>query len=357
MGEGVISKKLTLQKNGELQQFANDVTVCLSSKRKYLSPKYLYDEVGSQLFEEICLQPEYYITKVEASLLKDHVSVISNLMSSNIKIIELGSGNSSKTAVLLSYLSSQNKRISYFPIDISSKILTQSELKLKSQFPDADIKGIRSDYNAGIEMAAAECMASELKKKKKKNNNNHNDKHNPNHMSSKNSPTKLILFLGSSIGNFEVMEAINLLRSIRQILSTKDFLLVGFDLQKDESTLNAAYNDKAGVTAKFNLNLLSRINRELGGNFDLGKFEHYAFYNRDQHRIEMHLVSRIDQAVHIGALGKTFTLIKGERIHTENSYKFSLSQITALAQDSGFKIESSFTDGNSLFNLALLSPS
>ncbi|MDQ3836244.1 MAG: L-histidine N(alpha)-methyltransferase [Thermoproteota archaeon] len=346
----MISKKTTLQKNGELEEFANDVTVCLSSKSKYLSPKYLYDEAGSQFFEQICLQPEYYITRVEASLLKTHVSVISNLVGSNIKIIELGSGSSSKTAILLSYLSSQKKRICYFPIDISSKILTESELKLKSQFPDAHIKGIRSDYNAGIDMAAVECMASEKKK-------NHNDEHYPNHTSSNNSPTKLVLFLGSSIGNFEAMEAKNLLQSIRQILSTKDFLLVGFDLQKDGSTLNAAYNDKAGVTAKFNLNLLSRINRELGGNFDLGKFEHYAFYNRVQHRIEMHLVSKIDQPVHIRALGKTFLLRKGERIHTENSYKFSLSQITALAQDSGFIVERSFTDRKRMFNLALLSPS
>ncbi|MDQ3847726.1 MAG: L-histidine N(alpha)-methyltransferase [Thermoproteota archaeon] len=349
MGEEVISRKLTLQKNGELQQFANDVVVCLSSKSKYLSPKYLYDVAGSQLFEEICLQPEYYITKVEASLLKNHVSVISKLTGSNIKIIELGSGSSSKTAILLSYLSSQKKRISYFPIDISSKILMETELKLRSQFPDADIKGIRSDYNTGIDMATVGYMASE------KNNSDY--EHNQDHKSGNKSHTKLVLFLGSSIGNFEAMEAKDFLRSIKQRLSTKDLLLIGFDLQKDESTLNAAYNDKAGVTAKFNLNLLTRINRELGGNFDLGQFEHSAFYNRDQHRIEMHLVSKIDQRVHIAALGKTFSLKKGERIHTENSYKFSLTQINAIAQDCGLKIERSFIDKKRLFNLTLFSPS
>ncbi|MFL6503524.1 MAG: L-histidine N(alpha)-methyltransferase [Nitrososphaera sp.] len=361
MGEEAISKKLTLQKNGELEEFANDVAACLSSKIKYLSPKYFYDEAGSQLFEQICVQPEYYITRIEASLLKNNAPIVSNLVGRNINIIELGSGSSSKTAILLSYLSSQKKRICYFPIDISSKILMESELKLKSQFPDAVIKGIRSDYNTGIDMAAAECMASEKthqkKRKNKKNNSDDDQERHEDHRSSNNLYSKLILFLGSSIGNFEVMEAKTFLRSVRQKLSAKDFLIVGFDLQKDESTLNAAYNDKAGITAKFNLNLLARINRELGGNFDLGKFEHCAFYNRDQHRIEMHLVSKIDQSVDIGVLAKTFWLRKAERIHTENSYKYSLSQISALAEDSGFKIEKSFTDKKRLFNLALLSPS
>ena len=153
------------------------------------------------------------------------------------------------------------------------------------------------------------------------------------------------------------MEARNFLRSIRKKLHTGDFLLVGFDLQKDESVLNAAYNDKAGITAKFNLNLLTRINRELGGNFKLEKFEHYAFYNHEQHRIEMHLVSKTDQEVCIGALGKAFSLRKAESIHTENSYKYSLSQIAALADDSCFRIERNFTDKKRWFNLALLSSS
>jgi dimethylhistidine N-methyltransferase len=213
---------------------------------------------------------------------------------------------------------------------------------LKSQFPNASIIGIRSDYNIGIDRAVTECMYAE--KTRKKNNNN-------------NSPyTKLVLFLGSSIGNFELKEARSLLRSIRQKLDTNDFLLIGFDLQKGESVLNAAYNDKAGITAKFNLNLLARINRELGGNFELGKFEHCAFYNREQHRIEMHLVSKTDQQLYIGALGKTFFLKKDESIHTENSYKYSLSQIASLAESCGFRIEKNFTDKKRWFDLALLSP-
>jgi L-histidine Nalpha-methyltransferase len=332
---------VTLQQNREFEEFANDVAMCLASKSKYLSPKYLYDKIGSQLFEQICHQPEYYLTRTEVSILNKYTPVISKLVGSNIQIIELGSGSSSKTAILLSYLSSQKKRIYYFPIDISSNILIESAQRLKSQFPNASIIGIRSDYNIGIDRAATECMAAQKTMK-----NNHNGSY-----------SKLVLFLGSSIGNFELKEARSLLRLIRQKLHTNDFLLVGFDLQKDESVLNAAYNDKAGITAKFNLNLLARINRELGGNFELGKFEHCAFYNREQHRIEMHLVSKTDQQLYIEALGKTFFLKKGESIHTENSYKYSLSQIADLAEGCDFRIEKNFTDKKRWFDLALLSPS
>jgi dimethylhistidine N-methyltransferase len=337
------SQKMTLQQNKEVEEFANDVATCLTSENKRLNPKYLYDHMGSKLFEQICLQPEYYLTRTEASLLKRHAPAITNLVGSNIRIIELGSGSSSKTAILLRYLSSQKKRIYYFPIDISASILMESTRTLKSQFPNATITAIRSDYNTGIDRAAARCMATDGEEEEKNNDA---------------SPyAKLILFLGSSIGNFEPMAARSFLRSIRQRLHTNDFLLVGSDLQKDEFVLNAAYNDKAGITAKFNLNLLARINRELGGNFELGKFKHYAFYNREQHRIEMHIVSNTDQQVYIEALCKNFSFRKGDSIHTENSYKYSLSQISALAKDSGFRIEKEFTDEKRWFNVALLSPS
>ena len=336
-------QKMTLQQNKEVEEFANDVATCLTSENKRLNPKYLYDHMGSKLFEQICLQPEYYLTRTEASLLKRHAPAITNLVGSNIRIIELGSGSSSKTAILLRYLSSQKKRIYYFPIDISASILMESTRTLKSQFPNATITAIRSDYNTGIDRATARCMASDGEEAKKNNNG---------------SPyAKLILFLGSSIGNFEPMAARSFLRSIRQRLHTNDFLLVGSDLQKDEFVLNAAYNDKAGITAKFNLNLLARINRELGGNFELGKFKHFAFYNREQHRIEMHIVSNTDQQVYIEALCKNFSFRKGDSIHTENSYKYSLSQISALAKDSGFRIEKEFTDEKRWFNVALLSSS
>src|SRR5215216_281187 len=334
-------QKMTLQQNNrEFEEFASDVARCLASKNKYLSPKYFYDKVGSQLFEQICLQPEYYLTRTEASILNKYAPLISKLAGSNIQIIELGSGSSSKTAILLSYLSSLKKRIYYFPIDISSSILMESTRRLKSQFPNISIIGIRSDYNLGIDKAAAAaagCMSAERNQEIP--------------------DMKLLLFLGSSIGNFELIEARSLLGSVRKKLHTNDLLLVGFDLQKDESVLNAAYNDKAGITAKFNLNLLARINRELDGNLELGKFEHHAFYSREQQRMEMHLVSKTDQQLYIGALGKTFSIRKGESIHTENSYKYTLNQIAALADDCGFTLGKNFMDKNRWFDVALLSPS
>jgi L-histidine N-alpha-methyltransferase len=331
--------EMTLQQNREFEEFASDVERGLTTKSKYLSPKYLYDKVGSQLFDQICLQPEYYPTRTEASILNKHAHVISKMAGSNIKVIELGSGSSSKTAILLSYLSLQKKKIYYFPIDISSSILIESIQRLKSQFPNATITGIRSDYNIGIDraVATAECMAAEKNKETP--------------------DAKLVLFLGSSIGNFELMEARALLGSIRKKLHRNDFLLVGFDLQKDEAVLNAAYNDKAGITAKFNLNLLARINRELDGNLELGKFEHCAFYNSEQQRMEMHLVSKTDQQLYIGALGKTFVIREGESIHTENSYKYTLNQIAALAVDCGFTVKKNFMDKKRWFDVAFLSPS
>jgi L-histidine N-alpha-methyltransferase len=334
--------EMTVQQNREFEDFAADVERGLAAENKYISPKYLYDEVGSQLFEQICLQPEYYLTKTEASILNKHAPVISKLASSNIEIIELGSGSSSKTAILLRYLSLYKKRIYYFPIDISSSILMESTRRLKSQFPNVSIIGIRSDYNLGIDKAAAAIASAGFVSAERNQEIPH---------------MKLVLFLGSSIGNFELTEARSLLGSVRKKLHTNDLLLVGFDLQKDESVLNAAYNDNAGITAKFNLNLLARINRELDGNVELGKFEHHAFYSREQQRMEMHLVSKTDQQLYIGALGKTFSIRKGESIHTENSYKYTLNQIAALADDCGFTLGKNFMDKNRWFDVALLSPS
>src|SRR5215213_3064090 len=188
--------EMTVQQNKEFEDFAADVERGLAAQSKYVSPKYLYDEVGSQLFEQICLQPEYYLTRTEASILNKHAPVISKLLGSNIEIIELGSGSSSKTAILLSYLSLQKKRIYYFPIDISSSILMESTRRLKSQFPNISIIGTRSDYNLGIDKAAAAgCMSAERNQEIP--------------------DMKLVLFLGSSIGNFELIEARSLLGSVR----------------------------------------------------------------------------------------------------------------------------------------------
>jgi L-histidine N-alpha-methyltransferase len=325
---------MTLQQNKEFEEFASDVARGLGIRNKALNSKYLYDKVGSQLFGQICVQPEYYLTRTEASILNKHAHAIARLTGRNISIIELGSGSSFKTTILLSHLALQKKRIFYFSIDISNSILTESAQRLESQFPNINITRIPSDYNIGFERAATHIACDD-----------------------KISDRKLILFLGSSIGNFELAQAKRLLQTIREKLDTNDFLLAGFDLQKDKSVLNAAYNDKAGITAKFNLNLLARVNRELGGKFDLAKFAHLAFYDDVKHRIEMHLVSRSEQQVYVGALGRTFAFRQGETIHTENSHKYSFDQIAALAEDSGFVVKKNFTDKKKWFDLAFFSPS
>jgi L-histidine N-alpha-methyltransferase len=325
---------LALQQNRQFEEFASNVATGLANENKALNSRYLYDKVGSQLFEHICLQPEYYLTRTEASILNNHAHVIAKLTASNISIIELGSGSSSKTTILLSSLALQKKRIFYFPIDISNSILIESAQSLKSQFPNVNIIGIPLDYNIGFEIAIKHIAGD-----------------------NKIPDRKLVVFLGSSIGNFELAQAKSLLQILREKVDRSDFLLVGFDLQKDKSVLNAAYNDRAGITAKFNLNLLARINRELGGDFHLRKFDHYAFYNDGKQRIEMHLVSKTDQCVYVGALGKTFAFRKGETIHTENSYKYSLEQIAVLAEDSGFVVKKNFMDKKKWFDLALFSPS
>jgi L-histidine N-alpha-methyltransferase len=325
---------MTLQQDRKFEEFANDVARGLGMQNKALNSKYLYDKVGSQLFVQICVQPEYYLTRTEESILNKHAHIIAKLTGSNISIIELGSGSSSKTTILLSHLRLQKNRIFYFPIDISNSILIESARRLELQFPNINIIGIPSDYNIGFESAAKHIACND-----------------------KISDRKLVLFLGSSVGNFELEQTKRLLQTLRGKLDTNDFLLVGFDLQKDKSVLNAAYNDKAGITAKFNLNLLARINRELDGRFDLGKFAHYAFYNDEKHRIEMHLLSKMDQQVYVGALGRTFAFRKGETIHTENSYKYSFDQIAMLAEDSGFIVKKNFTDKKKWFDLALFSPS
>jgi L-histidine Nalpha-methyltransferase len=324
---------MALQQNREFEEFASEVARGLGIHNKALNSKYLYDKVGSQLFGQICIQPEYYLTRAEASILNKHAHIIAKLTGSNISVIELGSGSSSKTTILLNHLASQKRRIFYFPIDVSKSILTESAQRLESQFPNINIIGIPSDYNIGFERATKHIACDD-----------------------KISDRKLVLFLGSSIGNFELPQARRLLQTLREKLDTNDFLLVGFDLQKDKSVLNAAYNDRAGITARFNLNLLGRINRELGGKFDRGKFAHYAFYNDDKQRIEMHLVSETEQEVYVGTLDTLFAFRKGETIQTENSYKYSLDQIAVLAEDSGFAIKNNFTDEKKWFDLAFFSP-
>ncbi len=317
-----------------ISEFAQDVREGLMSSKKKLKPIYLYDEIGSLLFEKICLQKEYYLTRTERTILENFSpDIVSMQNDTHISILELGSGSSDKTRILLECFLSKQKPLYYFPIDVSHSILYETIHKLSTDLSDLYIKGIASNYLEGI-----------VKVRDFINSN-------------QNLPNKkLILFLGSSVGNFEPNEVIDFLRIIKTIMDKQDMLLIGFDLQKSVKTIEAAYNDRAGITAKFNLNLLSRINRELGGEFNVGGFEHLAFYNENKARAEMHLLSKFDQQVKIRSISETFFFKKNETIHTENSYKYTLRQISALAEESGFKVKNNFTDKKKWYDLALFSP-
>jgi dimethylhistidine N-methyltransferase len=317
-----------------ISEFAQDVREGLMSSKKKLKPIYLYDEIGSLLFEKICLQKEYYLTRTERTILEDFSpDIVSMQNDTHISILELGSGSSDKTRILLECFLSKQKPLYYFPIDVSHSILYETIRKLSTDLSDLYIKGIASNYLEGI-----------VKVRDFINSN-------------QNLPNKkLILFLGSSVGNFEPNEVIDFLRIVKTIMDKQDMLLIGFDLQKSVKTIEAAYNDRAGITAKFNLNLLSRINRELGGEFNVGGFEHLAFYNENKARAEMHLLSKFDQQVKIRSISETFFFKKNETIHTENSYKYTLRQISALAEESGFKVKNNFTDKKKWYDLALFSP-
>jgi dimethylhistidine N-methyltransferase len=251
-----------------------------------------------------------------------------------VSIIELGSGSSKKTKIILKYfLEKQENKLHYFPIDVSYEMLFNSNKKLLNDFPNITSHPISSDYFDGIKQA---------------NEYNHANGNVPN--------KKLVLFFGSSLGNFEPKDALNFLRSIRKGLAPNDSFLIGFDLVKKKEVLEAAYNDDNGITAQFNLNILRRINSELDGDFDLESFKHFAYFNEYKNRIEMHLVSKIKQNVLIGKINKSFNFLKNETIHTENSYKYTLEDIENFAKKSKMKVEKNFLDDNKWFSLSLLVP-
>jgi L-histidine Nalpha-methyltransferase len=313
-------------------EFAKEVARGLSDKQKHISPKFFYDKMGSKLFEEICMQPEYYLNRIESQILKNSVDEILKIIGGQeISLIELGNGNSLKTRILLGPFLAKLKRVSYFPIDVSLKMLKKSIRDLFREYVNLQIYGVCSDYVSGL------VKINEFIKLKKKIPNK-----------------KFIIFLGSSIGNFDPNDAMDFLHSIAKYVRKEDLLLIGIDLEKDKSILDRAYNDKNGITAKFNFNVLARINSELDGEFNISKFEHKSFYNTRKHRIEMHLESKLDQQVRIGAIGKIFYFKKGETIHTENSYKYSLPRFNSLVKKAGLQVIRNFTDPNKQFTLILL---
>jgi len=305
--------------------FAADVRAGLTAQPKALPPKYFYDELGSHLFEAICHLPEYYLTRAETEILKRYAGEMVGRLDGSVTLVELGSGSAVKTRHLIEALLARQGRLCYQPIDISATMLEQSAYGLLKDYPSLQIAAQASDYTQGLGLAGRGDAQKVL-----------------------------VLFLGSNIGNYDPGEALTLLREVRRVLRAGDGLLVGVDLKKSPAVLEAAYADALGVTAAFNLNLLLRINRELGADFDLAQFEHRAVYNRELGRVEMHLVSRTTQTVNISGLGLKVKLEAAETIHTENSYKYDLQQVAALAQETGFRRDGVWLDSQERFSCHLL---
>lgn len=296
--------------------FAGDVIGNLSQHPKRLSPKYFYDAAGSELFEQITVLPEYYPTRTELGILRDRGREIAADIPDGAALVEFGAGATTKVRLLLEHCEFS----AYVPVDISGEFLSAQADGLRKDFPALDVHPVAADFTTPFALPPAIADMS-----------------------------KVGFFPGSTLGNFEPHEASSFLRTAREILGDGAQMIIGVDLEKDERVLYDAYNDSAGVTARFNLNVLVRINRELGGNFDLSGFIHRSIYNRDCHRIEMHLISRKAQNVRI--LGNNFSFRPGESIHTENSYKYSLERFTALARGSGWSVRKSWTDKARMFSV------
>jgi L-histidine N-alpha-methyltransferase len=309
--------------------FADDVRAGLTARPKTLPSKYFYDQLGSAIFEAITLLPEYYLTRAESEILTARADDIISLAQPR-RLIELGSGSAQKTRYLIEAGLRRQRNLEYSAIDISQTVLAATADVLRAQYPNLTVHSYQGDYYEGLRALAQAESASETGHR------------------------ALALFLGSNIGNFDPPEALRLLRAIRAVLERDDALLLGADRKKDRATLEAAYDDSIGLTAAFNLNIVARINRELGGHFDVRSFHHRAVYNEEYGRVESHLVSTIDQVVTIDALPLDVSFSQGESIHTESSYKFSRDDVERIARDAGFELQNLWTDSEQRFACHLL---
>jgi len=305
--------------------FAEEISSSLNRDAKFIAPKFFYDKRGSVLFEKICTLPEYYPTRTEIGILKNLQAELPSFIDESFRLVELGSGASVKTRLLLDVFAQIQKTTEYFPIDIS-EILTESSEQLLRDYANLRITGIIDTYEGGLEF---------LK--------NYDERKN------------LILFLGSSFGNFSPSAGKNFLGKINSTMKSGDLFLIGLDLVKDSHILESAYNDAQGVTAEFNLNVLSRINDELDADFNLNNFSHHSIYNSGDQRIEMYLKSRVKQSVIISKSNLLLNLEKNELIHTEHSHKYTVEQIRTLLESTGFKINHMWLDAKNYFSLTLVS--
>jgi dimethylhistidine N-methyltransferase len=299
------------------QVFATAVIEGLSKPRKTLPCQFLYDARGSALFEEITVLPEYYPTRTEVGILREHAPEITSSIPDDAVLVEFGSGSSTKTELLLQYLA---PTVAYVPIDVSSSALMAAKKRLVGRFPKLNVHPITSSFADSIELPATLHQRP-----------------------------RVGFFPGSTIGNWTAEEAVSLLKSFRGILSVNSRLVVGVDLKKDAQTLVRAYNDRAGITAAFNLNLLARINRDLGSAIEISTFRHEAIYDPRMGRIEMHLVSLVEQTITI--CGRRFSFCAGESIHTENSYKYTIVEFQNLAREAGWVTGRVWTDRGAQFSI------
>lgn len=311
-------RKLVPQQRQEQSTFEADVLEGLHATPKRIPAKYFYDSRGSDLFERITEVPEYYPTRCEMRILRRRSTDIAKLIPSGAALVEFGSGSSKKARILLR---AAPRLAAYVPVDICGEMIEREAAELRVDFPNLKVLPVTADICKPFRLPAEASTAS----------------------------TRVGFFPGSTIGNFEPHEAAAFLRNAANIVGEGGALIVGVDLTKSTEVLNAAYNDAEGVTAEFNLNLLTRMNRELGGNFRLDMFEHRAFYNRERHRIEMHLASLKRQKVRVA--GETIDFRVGETIHTENSYKYSIESFSALARGVGWLPVGAWTDSRRYFSI------
>ncbi|RPI44061.1 MAG: L-histidine N(alpha)-methyltransferase [Betaproteobacteria bacterium] len=301
-----------------VSRFREEVLHGLRLPRKTLVPKYFYDEIGSALFEAICALPEYYPTRTETALMQAHAPAMAESIGRRSALIEYGSGVSRKTRLLIAAAQPSV----YVPIDIARETLRTAAASLGHAFPDLPIVAVCADYSVAFDLPSLERFGARR---------------------------RAIYFPGSTIGNFDPEESVDFLRRVARVAGAGGGLLIGVDLRKDAAVLEAAYDDPQGVTAAFNLNLLARINRELGADFDLRAFRHRAVYSQAQGRVEMHLESCRTQTVHID--GEAVEFRQGESIHTENSYKYSVQEFQALAACAGFRARNCWVDDARLFSI------
>ncbi len=302
-------------------KFLSDVLTGLASSPKTLPCKYLYDAHGSKLFDQICELPEYYPTRTEIGILRRHLPEMAELLGPKAQVVEYGSGSGLKTRLLLDALHSPT---GCALIEISCSHLENCARKMQGEFSHLEISAVCADYTRPVKLPEAPDGTAR----------------------------KIVFFPGSTIGNFDSEDAQSFLKAMAETVGTGGGLLIGVDLRKDRAILEPAYDDAAGVTAEFNLNLLQRINRELGANFPLKDFEHKAIYNSKLGRVEMHLVSKSNQVVRIA--GKAFEFKVGETIHTENSYKYTIAGFKRMATSAGWNVEQVWTDDDNLFSVQYL---